>query len=108
MVTQEQIEAKNFTFYKTHPESLNNPIASTEYLAIGTRTLGNPDRIGLISLIYFDDSSMKITNFFNNPAYTKEYFFIGDVEDSNDLDDAVTSIDFAVTVLDLADINDYT
>ena len=80
MITEQNILDQGFTLYKVNEEGLNHPVANKEYLAVGTRTLGTSERVSIISLVYFDDSHMKITNFFNQPLFNKEYFFIGEIK----------------------------
>ena len=107
MLTQEQIEAKNFTIFQTNGVDVNNPLENTEYLAIGTRTVGTAERVSLISLVYYSDGTMKITNYFNQPLLSREYFFIGEVNTVEQLQEAITDTKFVITELDLTDIYDY-
>jgi hypothetical protein len=107
MVTEQEILDENFTFFQGYELGGNNPVASTEYLAIGTRTIGTAERVSLISLIYFTDGSMKITNYFNQPLLSKEYFFIGEVKTVEELQEAISKTKFVITKLDLTDIHGY-
>lgn len=106
MVTQEQIEARNLTLLQTLPISLNNPDSIRhDYLAIGTNIFS---LVTLIRLRIFENGEANITDYFNNPFFMPQFYFMGRIDTEEDLDLAIESIDFELTELDLDDIYDYT
>lgn len=110
MVTQEQIEAKNFTLYKINEVDVNNVVGSKEYLAVGTKRVGDSKskRTSVISLVYFDDGLVNITNFFNEPLFNREFFFFGELKSEEDLNIALDAIDFELEVIDLEELYKFT
>jgi len=105
MVTQNQIEARNFTLLQTLPIDVNNPDSiRNDYLAIGTNIF---DLITLIRLRIYDDGRANITDYYNNAFISTQHYFMGTIESEADLDLAIESIDYTLTVLDLDDLNDY-
>ena len=107
MITEQDILDQGFTFYKYNERGLNNPVSSSEYLAEGTRTVGTAERVSVISLVYFQDTTMKITNFFNQPIFNREYFFIGELTTVEELQEAIKDTRFVMKEIKLEDLNDY-
>lgn len=110
MVTQEQIESKNFTLYKVNEVDVNNKVGSKEYLAVGERRLGDAKhvRTSVISLVYFEDGLCNITNFFNQALFYREFFFFGKLENEDDLNIALDAINFELEKIDLEELYKFT
>lgn len=110
MITQEQIEAKGFKFFRGREDTDGRGI--DEYLALGTRKEGfdNEYTIPLI-LSYTRSGSARrvgdliINAYYNNPLiFGKRYVLYDEALTQVDLDQAMISLDFTITEIDLTRI----
>lgn len=101
MITQSQIEARNFTLYSERPKSITNYAGDrANYLVIAENSFGNHY---LIQLIYYDDDGLTaVTSYYINPIKSKEYFFMGVITTEAELDDMLDDLNVTLTVVDLA------
>jgi hypothetical protein len=90
MLTQENIEQRNFKFYTSSVEGPSNPFGNrTDYIA--KAFVGKAEY--LILLQYFtsgkEEGVLRIRDFWNDPIYYPEHYFVGEVLTEAQLDQAL-------------------
>lgn len=102
MITQEQIEEKNFKYYTTSSASASNPIERDDYIAAGL--VGKAEYLILLQH-YPSTNQIKIRDFWNDPIIAPEHYFIGEVTTQQELDTALASTRFEqIKEIDFDDI----
>jgi hypothetical protein len=102
MITQGQIEAKGFVvFNERGPEPFVT--VSTEYIALGTlkETQRDPAPVRPLILRYFESGRFTISDYFNDPLLYSEYYALGTLETTDDLDGVLDRLVWSVTAIDL-------
>ncbi len=98
MLTQEQIEAQNFTFLRRGERSSSNTLdgGRNEYIALGTIR----KKLHVIILAQYDEGDyIKITNYFADPKHYREYFFTGTASNEEEFADILGDLDFNIQKL---------
>lgn len=101
MITKEQIEAKDFTYWRTREDAAN--VVTDDYLALGTRKKGfnNEYTIPLL-LTYKENGDLVIKAYYNNPLFFgKHYILYSSVLDTPELDKAITNSKFIISKIDI-------
>ena len=99
MLIEQDILDRGFTLLATAIQSNTNRVDNrTDYLAYGTNIY---DLQLPIIFNYFDNGESKITSYSRVPLVFREYYFIGNLKTPAQLDDAIASIDFELSLIDL-------
>lgn len=80
MLTQEQIQQKNFKLYTESPQSNTNPLGDRQdYIVLAK--VGQAEYLVMLQYYVSDNvGHMKIRDFWNDPILFPEFYYIGDVE----------------------------
>jgi len=107
MLTQNNIEDKKFTYWRTSEQSVtNNRPNRDDYLAIGTKHKGNTNEINKVLLLSYDlDGYITISDYFNNPIRFKEYYInYIQVNTIDELNDVLEKSGFEISVINLNEL----
>jgi len=107
MITEQNIIDRNFTLYADVKEDIVIDTGWKEYLAEGTRTSGTKKRVSVISLTLYNNNEVKITNWFNQPLFPREFFFLGEITTVEELDTALEKINFDLKKINLNELHKY-
>lgn len=105
MLSQTEIEERNFKLYRSSSQGPSNPIGSRDdYLSVAK--VGEAEY--LIVLEYYETGDLKIKDFWNDPILYPEYYYAGVVLTEEQLDSALADTRFEKFVeIDFDDINEY-
>jgi uncharacterized protein YegJ (DUF2314 family) len=94
MLTKEQIEEKNFRLYSQSKQSNTNPLGDRDdYIAIAM--VGEAEYLVLIQYHTSDNEGYtKIRDFWNDPIYFPEFYFVGVVLNEAEFDKALAETGF--------------
>jgi hypothetical protein len=101
MLTEQNFVDRGFTLWKQDGEEKNSLIDNDVYIAKGVRTFGESTRTNLIVLTYLPTvDEIYVSNTFTNPLFNREYFLVGRVEDTTELDELLDKLNYELTTLE--------
>lgn len=104
MITQSQIESKDFTYWRTSEKSPSNKRPNRDdYLAIGIKHEGKKNEVKKVLLLSYDSNGgMTVTDYYNNPIRFREYYVsYTQVDTTDELDEIIEKTGFTISVIDL-------
>lgn len=94
MLTQENIEERNFTYWATSQQSVTNDRPGrVDYVGVGIINKGKKLEVRQLLMLSYDDNGyLTLTDYFNNPIYSREYYLgYQQITTEDELDEALAS-----------------